>query len=82
MESKQQEEKYHNCDHLPEEFQALLNAKMFKAVAGGHMECLNRAIAAGAKVNDLDEGTGERKEILDAYLGSCLMQLPEETRRV
>ena len=67
MASSQEQELCNDCEHLPEKIQALLNAKMFRAVTAGHIECLKKAIAAGAKVNTLDEPSGQRKKILEAY---------------
>ena len=67
MASRQEQELCDDCEHLPEKIQALLNAKMFRAVTAGHIGCLKKAIAAGAKVNALDEPSGQRKKILEAY---------------
>ena len=66
MASRQEPELCDDCEYLPEKIQALLNAKMFRAVTAGHIECLKKAIAEGAKVNALDEPIRQRKKILDA----------------
>ena len=65
MASRLQQELCDDCEHLPEKIQALLNAKMFRGVTAVHIECLKKAIAAGAKVNALDEPSGQRKKVLE-----------------
>ena len=61
------------CNDFPEEIQALKNKRMHRAATQGHVTCLKAAIEAGADVNEHDEPTGQRKEILDGIntFSSC-----------